>query len=92
MRITTYIFSSPERSLERGIALLWLRCRCQLEQHLNFYVQVFYVMGKVLTGKLFCPVIGLVMDIYQKLFIIVITIRTNYSLLSSGLVRVHLSF
>ena len=31
-----------------------------LAKFLSFYVKVFYVMGKALTGELSCPVTGLV--------------------------------
>ena len=32
---------------------------------LKFYVKVFYVMGKVLSGKLSCPVTGLVASLLK---------------------------
>ena len=36
-----------------ALALVLAKC-------LSFYIKVFYVMGKALTGELSCPVTGLV--------------------------------
>ena len=51
MRVTTYIFSLPERSSGRGIALPRLWCWYWLELHLNFYVKVFLCDGQGADGQ-----------------------------------------
>ena len=47
-----FIFSSPGRSPGRAIVLPLVSA---LAKCLSFYVKVFYVMGKALSGKLSCP-------------------------------------
>ena len=57
-------FSSPGRSPGRAIVLppasasasaLASAAASALAKCLSFYVKVFYVMGKALSGELFCP-------------------------------------
>ena len=43
-----------------------------LAKYLSFYVKVFFVMGKALTGELSCPMTGLVTLNYKGIFIIVL--------------------
>ena len=51
-------FSSPGRSPGRAVVLapaLALAAAAALAKCLSFYVKVFYVMGKALSGELSCP-------------------------------------
>ena len=49
------IFSSPERSPGRAIVLpSALAAAAALVKCLSFYIQVFYVTGKALSGELSC--------------------------------------
>ena len=53
--IPKYCFiSSPEQSSGRAIAIA-LPPASALAICLSFYVKVFYLMGKALTGELSCP-------------------------------------
>ena len=57
---TSHIFSSPGQSPGRAIVLppasaLALAAASALTKCLSFYVKVFYVMGKALSGELSCP-------------------------------------
>ena len=57
-KVQGVIFSSPGRSPERAIILplaLALAAAAALEKYSSFYVKVFYVMGKALSGELSCP-------------------------------------
>ena len=52
------LISSPGRSPGRAIVLhpaSALGLAAALAKCLSFYLKVFYVMGKVLSGKLSCP-------------------------------------
>ena len=46
-------FSSPEQALEE--LSLYPGIGTSVSKMLKFYVKVFYVMGKALTGELSCP-------------------------------------
>ena len=59
-----FIFSSPGQSPGRAVVLppasalasaLVLAVASALAKCESFYVKVFYVMGKELSGELFCP-------------------------------------
>ena len=61
------LFSSPEQISGRAIALLpaaallvALPAELAVPKCYSFYIKVFYMMGKALTGELSCLVIGLV--------------------------------
>ena len=51
--------SSPGQSPERAIilppAFALALAAAALAKSSSFYIKVFYVMGKVLSGELFCP-------------------------------------
>ena len=58
LEIMFCIFSSPGRSPGRAVVLTpapVLAAASALAKCLSFYVKVFYVMGKALSGELSCP-------------------------------------
>ena len=56
LRIIFFIFSSPGRSPGRAVVLLSAAAAAlALAKCSSFYVKVFYVMGKALSGELSCP-------------------------------------
>ena len=48
-------FSSPGQSPGRAVVLPPALAAAALAKCISFYVKVFYVIGKVLSGELSCP-------------------------------------